>query len=69
VWVERAANYAAKLASLNGSRITWITDTVFGKLAKEAKYGGRDETLMWDKHSWTDMGNQTIYGSNWTWAI
>jgi hypothetical protein len=53
----------------NGNRITWITDAVFGKLAKEAKYSTPGGTLMWDQCAWNDMGGQTIYGSNWTWAI
>ena len=69
VWVGRAANYAAKLANLNGNRITWITDAVFGKLSKEVKYSSPAGTLMWDKCVWDDMGGKTIYGSNWTWRI
>jgi class 3 adenylate cyclase len=69
VWVGRAANYAAKLANLNGNRITWITEAVFGKLSKEAKYSSPGGTLMWDQCKWTDMGRITIYGSNWRWTL
>jgi class 3 adenylate cyclase len=69
VWVGRAANYAAKLANLDSGHVTWITEAVFDKLNKEAKFGGAANDLMWKKHSWTQMGGQTIYGSNWTWTV
>jgi class 3 adenylate cyclase len=69
VWVGRAANYAAKLANLNGNRATWVTDAVFNKLADEAKYSVNGRALMWDVCVWGDMDNQTIYGSNWAWPV
>jgi class 3 adenylate cyclase len=69
VWVGRAANYAAMLANLNSDKIIWITEAVFNQLHETAKLGSKDKTLMWKRYSWTQMGNQTIYGSDWTWTI
>lgn len=69
VWVGRSANYAAKLANLDPEKATWITEAVFNKLHDSAKYSGSDNTLMWEKYTWNQMGGQTIYGSNWTWRI
>jgi class 3 adenylate cyclase len=69
VWIGRAANHAAKLAALSGDKSTWITEDVFKQLNKVAKYGGVNDTLMWDKYTWNAMGNQTIYGSDWWWTI
>lgn len=69
VWVGRAANYAAKLASMDGDKVTWITEAVFNHLDKSAKYGSTENKLMWEKYTWNQMGNQTIYGSNWTWTL
>jgi class 3 adenylate cyclase len=69
VWVGRAANYAAKLTELNADYATWITGSLFNRLSDEAKYGGKDNSLMWTKHTWTNMGNVEIYGSAWSWKI
>jgi class 3 adenylate cyclase len=69
VWVGRAANYAAKLTQLNTDYSTWITGTVFGWLNDEAKYGGKDKSLMWTKHTWNTLGNIEIYGSAWSWKV
>jgi uridylate cyclase len=69
VWVGRAANYAAKMCSINGNHRIYITAAVFGKLNDAAKYGGKDKKLMWDRLRWTDRNNETIYGSTWTWFL
>jgi uridylate cyclase len=69
VWVGRAANYAAKLANLDSDKRTWITEAVFNQLHKSAKFGGANSALMWEEYNWSEMGGQTIYGSNWTWPI
>ena len=69
VWVGRAANHAAKLTELSADFPTWITGTLFGRLNDEAKYGGKDNTLMWKKHTWTPMGGIEVYGSTWWWKI
>jgi class 3 adenylate cyclase len=68
VWVGRAPNYAAKLTELASTAPTWITEDVFNRLSKEAKYGSGDN-LMWEKRSWTPMNNKTIYLSTWQWKI
>src|SRR2546423_14938 len=57
VWVGRAANYAAKLCSLNGKHATFITGTVFNAMNKEVKYGGKDNSLMWEERMWTARNN------------
>jgi class 3 adenylate cyclase len=69
VWVGRAANYAAKLCSYNGKHSTYITGAVFDSMDKSAKYGGENNSLMWDERVWTARNNMKIYGSTWTWEI
>jgi len=69
VWVGRAANYAAKLTSLNQSERTWITEDAFNHISDEAKLGGPEKRLMWKKFSWTPQGNLPIYGSTWWWPL
>lgn len=61
VWVGRAANYAAKLCSLDGAS-TYITNSIYDRLNDEAKYS--NGTNMWEKRSWTAMNGMTIYRSN-----
>jgi len=68
VWVGRAANYAAKLTALSSDFPTRITNTVFNKLNKEAKYSD-DNTLMWEKVNWDTMNDMTIYRSSWYWKL
>lgn len=68
VWVGRAANYAAKLCSLNTGYPLYLTGDVFDKLHESAKFGGEPRRLMWEQRSWTAMNNMRIYRSNWTWA-
>ena len=65
VWVGRAANHAAKLASLNDGFPVFITKAVFDKLNKSSKYGGNPERLMWEERTWTKMNNVLVYRSNW----
>ena len=67
VWVGRAANYAAKLTTLSPNYPTRLTKDVFDKLCASAKTSrGRS---MWEKASWTAMGNMQIYRSTWKWAL
>jgi class 3 adenylate cyclase len=68
VWVGRAANYAAKLSSLNGDHSVYLTGDVFDKLHESAKFGGDPRRLMWEQRSWTNMNNMRIYGSDWIWT-
>ena len=68
VWVGRAANYAAKLSSLDAGYV-YITNAVFEKLADESKYGGDPKCLMWDKRIWKVMNDMAIYRSGWIWPL
>jgi class 3 adenylate cyclase len=69
VWIGRAANYAAKLSDINMKHSTWITGHLFNRLEEKAKFGGKDKSLMWDKHTWTTMAGLDIYGSTWWWKV
>jgi class 3 adenylate cyclase len=66
VWVGRAANYAAKLSSLDRPGHVYITADVFEKLKDSSKYGGTPPRLMWEERTWNDM---TVYRSSWTWEV
>jgi class 3 adenylate cyclase len=69
VWVGRAANYAAKLSALGEPGFsTYITDDVFALLNDEAKYGGQNNTLMWERRIWTEK-QLPVHRSNWWWSI
>lgn len=63
VWVGRAANWAAKLSSIDepGYR-TYITAAVFKAMADDAKYGGNPRQLMWEPREWK---GKSIYRSSW----
>jgi len=69
VWVGRAANYAAKLTELKLSERTWITDDVFNKIADTAKFGGKNNELMWKSYKWSQNGDFPIHGSTWQWSV
>ncbi|MGY3231840.1 class 3 adenylate cyclase [Luteibacter sp. HA06] len=66
VWVGRAANYAAKLTSLPAS-YTYVTKSVYDKLANEAKLSNGKS--MWEAVTWNTFDNQTIYRSSYRWGI
>ena len=67
VWVGRAANHAAKLASMNDACPTWITKAVYDRLLDASKLSkGVD---IWEKRIWTSMGNAEIYRSTYWWAV
>lgn len=68
VWVGRAANYAAKLCSINGTYSTYITEDVFKKLSREAKYS-QGGALIWDERIWKAQNDATIYGSTYSWVL
>ena len=66
VWVGRAANYAAKLCSLNGEHSIYITRAVFEAMDKTVKYGGKEgKEPMWNEEHWVARNNMRIYGSSW----
>jgi class 3 adenylate cyclase len=66
VWIGRAANYAAKLASLSG-KATWITKTVFDAMRDEVKTS--NGTPMWKEHRWTQMNDAPVYASTYFWYL
>src|SRR3989442_15663766 len=70
VWVGRAANYAAKLCSMNGEYSTYITGKVFDSMSNDVKYGGKDNNSpIWKKDVWKARNGMRIYGSTWTLGI
>ena len=64
VWVGRAANYAAKLSSLSADYPSRLTEAVYKKLNKSAKYSN-DGKPMWKEATWNDMNGMRIYRSTW----
>jgi class 3 adenylate cyclase len=69
VWVGRAANYAAKLTTMNTGYSVYITGDVFDRLHEDSKYGGSPRRLMWEERCWTSMNNMRIHRSNWWWSL
>jgi class 3 adenylate cyclase len=69
VWVGRAANYAAKLTSLDTGHAVYITGSVFDAMHRSSKYGGTPEQLMWESCTWNTMNKMAVHRSNWTWTI
>lgn len=60
IWVGKAANHAAKLCALPHAFSTRITEAVYNKL-DAGLYRTRDNTEVWEKVTWTAMGNAQIY--------
>lgn len=68
VWVGKAANHAAKLSTLSSTTPTWITNTVYNRMHKDAKIGD-DGKNMWQRRQWTAQKNRRIYCSTYKWRI
>jgi len=68
VWVGRAANYAAKLATLSDSYQTYITKEVYDAMINEVKVS-TDGRQMWEAVRWNTFDDRVIYRSNWWWSI
>jgi class 3 adenylate cyclase len=68
VWVGRAANYAAKLATLPETYPTYITAEVHDKLNDQVKIW-TDGREMWEAVRWDNFDNRIIYRSNWWWNV
>jgi class 3 adenylate cyclase len=66
VWVGRAANYAAKLASLPEG-FAYITAEVYNVILDEAKYS--NTVNMWESLKWNEFDGRTIYRSSYRWKI
>ena len=67
VWVGRAANYAAKLSARSGPA-TQITADVYNHLNRNSKLGPNGEN-MWQAGSAREIGNSSIYTSDWRWSV
>jgi class 3 adenylate cyclase len=65
VWVGRAANYAAKLSSLE-SGYTYLTDRVYDRMATDIKTYNNNS--VWEATTWP-WNQARIYRSNWRWAL
>jgi class 3 adenylate cyclase len=68
VWVGRAANYAAKLCSLNNDVTIRVTASVYESMLDEVKFGPNN-TIMWEERTWSAMDNMRIYGSTWKFGV
>lgn len=76
VWVGRAPNVAAKLASIrDGDYSTYITEDVFMKLDDWTYYkdgnSGPDGQIMWEQWRWPEVPvgmYEMIYRSAWKWV-
>lgn len=70
VWVGRAANHAAKLASIrqNGNQ-TWISKDVYFGMHESVKFASASRTGMWELCTWNSMNGISVYRSGWTWPI
>ena len=69
IGIGRAPNLAAKLSDLRESpHHTFITATVYNLLNDSSKYGGKNKENMWERRTWTFLGDKiTIYRSSWQW--
>lgn len=68
VWVGRAANYAAKLATLPDAYPSYITKEVYDAMSEEVKVA-TDGRQMWEAVRWDNFDDRIIYRSNWWWSI
>jgi len=62
VWIGRAANHAAKLASKHGYPI-WITKEVHDVMMDIVKKDLNTGASCWNRNLWAEMGNREIYGT------
>jgi class 3 adenylate cyclase len=68
VWVGRAANYAAKLSSIDEpGYYTFITETVYNNMVDDARFGD-DKRNMWQRRVYTLNGIPTLR-SSWGWVM
>jgi len=69
IWIGRAPNLAAKMSDLREHPYSsFITASVFNMLNEEAKYGGSEKKLMWERRTWNFLGdNLHVYCSSWHW--
>lgn len=64
--IGRAPNMAAKMSDLRGGFTTRLSEEVYSRVHKDAKYANKDGSLMWEKATWEFLGEEhTIYRSTW----
>jgi class 3 adenylate cyclase len=68
VWVGRAANYAAKLATLPEYYPTYITKEVYEQMLEIGRTSDNGMP-MWEGVLWNTFDNRLIYRSNWWWKV
>ena len=68
VWVGRAANYAAKLATLPETYSSHIMADVYNGMRDDVKVSS-DGRARWVPLAWTEFDNSRTYGSTWWWSI
>jgi class 3 adenylate cyclase len=64
VWVGRAANYAAKLSSIDDRNAIFITRDVYKTLNHDAKYSSSGE-LMWKVDEDEELNGVAVYRASW----
>jgi len=67
VWIGRAANYAAKLCTLDHDYPTWITKVVYDSIMDTIKIS--NGTNIWEARAWTAQNNMPIYRSSYWWSL
>jgi class 3 adenylate cyclase len=69
IWIGRAPNLAAKMSDLREHPYSsFITAAIFNTLNEESKYGGAEKQLMWERRTWTFLGDSLhVYCSSWHW--
>ena len=67
VWVGQAANHAAKLSARPGP-VSQITSDVYDRLSPPCKVGDNGQT-MWSRATAQEIGNRTVYTSDWIWEV
>lgn len=68
VWVGRAANWAAKLSDLPDTHATRISSAVYDVMMDKARISNKGVN-MWERVTWRDMNNVSIYRSNFLWRF
>jgi class 3 adenylate cyclase len=60
VWIGRAANYAAKLTTLDETPL-WITGEVYDAMTDDVKIHRHTKQNMWSERQWVAMNDMRIF--------
>ena len=59
IWIGRAPNLAAKLSDIRESPYdSFITEDVYNRLKDSSKYGGKENTNMWEKRTFDFLNDK-----------